>query len=41
MQEAVPNGKGSMIAVMGLTLNDLNKFIREINNRQRCMRGGK
>ena len=27
MQEAVPNGKGSMLAVMGLTLNEINKFI--------------
>ena len=32
MQEAVPDGKGSMIAVMGLNLKDLNKFIGEINN---------
>ena len=31
MQEAVPNGKGSMIAVMGLTLNEINKFIVELN----------
>ena len=32
MQEAVPNGKGSMIAVMGLNLNEINKFIDEINS---------
>ena len=32
MQEAVPNGKGSMIAVMGLDLNEINKFIDEINS---------
>ncbi len=32
MQEAVPNGKGSMIAVMGLNLDELNKFISEINS---------
>ena len=32
MQDAVPDGKGSMIAVMGLNLKDLNKFIGEINN---------
>ena len=31
MQEAVPAGKGSMIAVMGINLDDLNKFIKEIN----------
>ena len=30
MQEAVPDGKGSMIAVMGLNLKDLNKFIKEV-----------
>ena len=30
MQEAVPSGKGSMIAVMGLDLNEINKFIEEI-----------
>ena len=30
MQEAVPNGKGSMLAVMGLTLNEINKFIVEL-----------
>ena len=30
MQEAVPNGKGSMLAVMGLTLNEMNKFIVEL-----------
>ena len=32
MQEAVPNGKGSMIAVMGLDLEEINKFIKEINS---------
>ena len=32
MQEAVPNGKGSMIAVMGLDLDEINKFIDEISN---------
>ena len=31
MQEAVPAGRGSMIAVMGINLDDLNKFIKEIN----------
>ena len=30
MQEAVPSGKGSMIAVMGLDLKEINKFIEEI-----------
>ena len=32
MQEAVPNGKGSMIAVMGLDLKEINKFIDQINS---------
>jgi len=32
MQEAVPNGKGSMIAVMGLDLDEINKFIDEISS---------
>ena len=32
MQEAVPNGKGSMIAVMGLDLSEINKFIDEISS---------
>ena len=32
MQEAVPSGKGSMIAVMGLDLNEINKFIEEIKS---------
>ena len=32
MQEAVPSGKGSMIAVMGLDLDEINKFIDEISN---------
>ena len=31
MQEAVPNGKGSMIAVMGVELNELNKFLSLIH----------
>ena len=31
MQEAVPDGKGSMIAVMGLSIDEINKFISEIN----------
>ena len=30
MQEAVPEGKGSMLAVMGLKLPELNKYILEI-----------
>ncbi len=32
MQEAVPSGKGSMIAVMGLDLKEINKFIEEIKS---------
>tara|TARA_B100000674_G_C37845786_1_gene917572 strand:+ start:110 stop:1036 length:927 start_codon:yes stop_codon:yes gene_type:complete len=31
MQEAVPNDKGAMIAVMGTNSEDLKKFIKEIN----------
>ena len=30
MQEAVPEGKGSMLAVMGLKLPELNKYISEV-----------
>ena len=30
MQEAVPDGKGSMIAVMGLNIDEINKFVGEI-----------
>ena len=30
MQEAVPEGKGSMLAVMGLKIEDLEKYIEEI-----------
>ena len=37
MQEAVPNGKGSMIAVMGLDLNEINKFIGKINSSKGCL----
>ena len=36
MQEAVPSGKGSMIAVMGLDLNEINKFIEEIKDKGIC-----
>jgi len=32
MQEAVPEGKGSMLAVMGLKIEDLEKYIGEIRN---------
>ena len=31
MQDAVPEGKGSMLAVMGLKLPELNKYISELN----------
>ena len=31
MQEAVPEGKGSMLAVMGLKLKEVEKYINEIN----------
>ena len=32
MQESVPEGKGSMLAVMGLKIKDLEKYIKEIGN---------
>ena len=31
MQEAVPEGKGSMLAVMGLKLEDLEKYVEKIS----------
>ncbi len=30
MQEAVPEGKGSMLAVMGVKINDLQKYIKQV-----------
>ena len=30
MQEAVPEGKGSMLAVMGLKLEEVEKYINQI-----------
>ena len=30
MQEAVPEGKGSMLAVMGLKIEEIEKYINEI-----------
>ncbi len=32
MQEAVPEGAGSMLAVMGLNLNELEKLIKQLNS---------
>ena len=32
MQEAVPSGTGSMLAVMGMELEELEKFVKEQNN---------
>ncbi|MAW16963.1 MAG: [acyl-carrier-protein] S-malonyltransferase [Pelagibacteraceae bacterium] len=36
MQEAVPVGEGSMIAVLGLKLNELNNYIKDINTKGVC-----
>ena len=36
MQEAVPIGEGSMIAVLGLSLDEINNFIREVKNKNIC-----
>ena len=33
MQEAVPVGEGSMIAVLGLKINELNDLIKKIDNK--------
>ena len=36
MQEAVPEGKGSMLAVMGLKMEELKKYISEISTKGIC-----
>ena len=36
MQEAVPEGKGSMLAVMGLRIEELKKYINEISTKGIC-----
>ena len=36
MQNAVPKGEGGMIAVLGQEINDLNKFIKDNNNKFQC-----
>ncbi len=36
MQEAVPVGEGSMIAVLGLKLDELNNYIKDINTKGVC-----
>ena len=36
MQEAVPEGKGSMLAVMGLKIEELKKYISEISTKGIC-----
>ena len=36
MQEAVPEGKGSMLAVMGLKMEELKKYITEISTKGIC-----
>ncbi len=36
MQEAVPEGKGSMLAVMGLKMDEITKYIDQINNKGVC-----
>ena len=36
MQEAVPLGEGSMIAVLGLSLDEINNFIAEVKDKNIC-----
>ena len=36
MQDAVPIGKGSMIAVLGLKIDDVNNLIKEIEIKGAC-----
>ena len=36
MQEAVPEGKGSMLAVMGLTMHEIEKYIDQIKEKGIC-----
>ena len=36
MQEAVPEGKGSMLAVMGLKMEELKKYINEVSTKGIC-----
>ena len=36
MQEAVPIGKGAMLAILGSEVDDINKFISQINNKGVC-----
>ena len=36
MQEAVPKGKGSMIAVLGSKINELNDFIKAVKTEGVC-----
>ena len=36
MQEAVPEGKGSMLAVMGLKIEELKKYINEVSTKGIC-----
>ena len=36
MQEAVPVGKGAMIAVIGLKLDEINNFIKKVNTHGVC-----
>jgi len=36
MQEAVPAGKGGMLAILGSTVNDINIFLSELKNKGVC-----
>lgn len=36
MQEAVPSGKGSMLAVLGISSKELDKFLYENNDKYEC-----
>ena len=33
MQEAVPEGKGAMLAVLGLKMNEIEDYIKQIKNK--------
>jgi len=36
MQEAVPEGKGAMLAVLGLKMNEIEDYIKQIKNKGIC-----
>ena len=36
MPNAVPNGKGGMVAVLGIDINQINKILQENKNKFSC-----